>query len=357
MNKKQKELAQMRYDMYKTIASAKKGFKDFTPYERILFVQKAFIDVNKYNTALYGTDPRATILGFSIGHNGTALTHNKYSMSFSLEKALTMEDPSLIYKSIFHEFKHCKQFQDEGLVYKLGLKYMPIYNKFRGNKLVWAVAPQEIGADNFAYGQMKAVMKTGLIKSKSKIEPAKDFLSWSYKRLSNFGHMNVVLDKVSHPLKTCKELNQSRTEKLTEKQAISTKVLNARQLRAIIFRNPEVFASGNFDEMEKACRIFIEKSPAAHDVHSFFVTQRRFNWNLQAVEQDCLELVPKLEMYKDEEQKPQEEFNNDTQIDVNIDESTATTKENIEETDLEDCDIQESVSFKPKIEQPEELTE
>lgn len=343
-----KELENMRCEMYKTMYSARKGFKDFTPKERVMFVTNAFLQVNKYNCALYGTGINSIMFGFSVGEGFKGSCHGPTSISFSLSNALTTEDPFAVYDTLFHEFKHTKQFSEKGWDYKLGLKYMPIYNKFKGSKLTWAISPLEIVADNSANKQMTKVMQTGLIKSQKKAQPAKDYLKWVGKRAIEYSHADVFVDKLLiHPAKTIKELINFKEAKIAEKSIKNTQYFNLRQILGVMAKNPEPFEKLDIDKINNVCLEYANNNPRPQDRISFFSTYRRYNWNVYGAEQDCLEIQQKL-AHLDEEVETIESLSTQTK-DTNIEnfsESSAKIDKPLGKFDSEEQFYVENIQLK-----------
>lgn len=286
---KTKSLEQMRYEIYKSISNADKVFDSFTPDEKLVFAQKAFIDTNFYVCRMYGLDPNKTAFGFCIGRPVRAVSNkDNRSVACDINFALNAR-PIDVYKTMFHENKHIQQQVQNTKVGRLGNDYRPILKAHPQSKLVWQFAPQERDADNYAYSTLTQVMYQGLIQSKDKAQPTADYMNSLKNQVKNYNHIIPILKTIfNSPISTIQDFF-AKTNEPTRMRYFTLK-----ETSEIIFQNLEVFTEGNYSQQKKACEDFALFDNRPHLGTRFFREYRTENWDLSKAQEECFDMEKKL---------------------------------------------------------------
>lgn len=277
---------QMQLDMFKSIYACKDSFKDFTPIEKLQFAQKAFLDVNKYGAEKFNYNQEDVLFGFYIrDKEGMALSLGADVEAVDIRFVLNCENPSEIYKALFHESRHIHQHKNHTFAEKLSDKYKPFYNK---NYTLWALGPGEIDADNYAYGQMTKMAIQGVKKFPKDKEANQIFAKHLATQIKEFGHFHKVGKAIVKDLKEHKENKNNYKENSTNSRSANNinYFFNMQHIECIANNNPKLFSScGKTNEQcEKIMQSIYDKEredfSIYHRSYPFFMVYGEENWNL-----------------------------------------------------------------------------
>lgn len=167
----QQELISLQKQMAEhMLGNARKGYKHFSPIEKIRWANKAVNLVADYTCLKMGIDRSKIDLAFFTGAQpnafATRLGNNgeRYGVAMSIQNIIR-NNPVAIFKNAFHEFRHIAQYDGKTPQTESVSHYNGPYTKTD-----WGSSPSEIGADRFAYKEISGLLGRGLLKASTAVK-------------------------------------------------------------------------------------------------------------------------------------------------------------------------------------------
>ncbi len=182
----QQELISLQKQMAEhMLGSARKGYKHFSPIEKIRWADRAVNLVADYSCLKMGIDRNKIDLAFFTGAQpnafATRLGDNgeRYGVAMSIQNIIR-NNPVAIFKIAFHEFRHIAQYDGKTPQKESVSHYNGPYTKTD-----WGSSPSEIGADRFAYKEISGLLGRGLLKASTVVKSLAVAPSVYYASLDN----------------------------------------------------------------------------------------------------------------------------------------------------------------------------
>ena len=238
-------------------------------------------------------NPNSTPFGYSIGINyGACAYRGLNAVSINLAYIMNTKSPQDLYKTLFHEMGHIRQFRTNSLSHRLTMQNVRAYRAKDGSQtsMQWKASPNEFTANHFAYKQLIKVNKAMLKNPETRVQAAQNIKDLKANMVENvFNHIKGIahITFVS-PFQKLFGINPQ--EKIIgNTNPKGPRMLNLQEIREFIVRHPAAFNDPtNMKQDGTLLREFIAaRNDEAHMVKNFFTEHRSYNTqqNNEALEQ------------------------------------------------------------------------
>ena len=277
MFSRQKELTAMRQSMANNIRKAKENFSKMSAAEKVVYAQRAFVDVNNYCGRLWNMNTENLSFGFMIGRNAEAGAFRD-GIAYSLPYVLYVNSPERIYETLFHEMNHIHQGRENTIANQLS----KLYPSSRHGDMTpnqWLANPKEIGSDFFAHTQMIKIQRQAMLKSTDRVQACKELSKFKTARIKNVvehikGTVKAGLDPILKPIQRlfCRPKSQEQEPvKVGAETKSGTSIFNLGHLLKVFKENPSCFSTSKIERSDgRLLRESIKGREDEHSIYGFF---------------------------------------------------------------------------------------
>ena len=270
-------------DIYSHINSTGKNYESMSHIEKAMYAQQAFNNVNNYCSLKWNMKPQDTPFGYSVGVNcnGSANPVLNY-VTINLGHVMGCKNPQAIYKTLFHEMGHIRQFNTRPLYHKFECKNSHIYRQKDGSQtaMQWKASPDEVTANHFAYKQLVKADRAMLKNPATRVHAIQNIKFLRTSMLKNVVEHIKGVAHITFVSPFQKLFGIKPHEKIvgnTAKQG--PRILNLQEVREFFTNNPEAFKDPTLNKQDcTTLREFIvARNDEAHIPKIFFKEHRNYN--------------------------------------------------------------------------------